>query len=256
MTTRTAVMGMSAVLAIVLSTTPTEGQVNCDTPTVISSNTTLANNFVKTVQEFEACIFVTGSAVLNMGGHTITCNSATGCGPAINVSGTGRVHNGEIVAGTGAWNVGAQCFNFGSSLWTDCEVSNMLIFANTGVAGGRTVDTTVFRDADVCVDSSKRLTSGGFYRQNFCSASNTGFVVTGPTSGSFTVDRNFVRASTGTGVELDDGNLTMEHNIIDAATPIDDTNGDTVILSENICSDLADCPEPTERGFSLSVDFD
>lgn len=258
---------LAAGLSIVGLVVPARGIISCNTQTNISSSTTLTDDFEKTNQTFTPCIAVSGAnTVVNMNGHKIICKSTTGtCGPAFNVSTNGAlVRNGEIVGGLNAsgqpaaWNTGFQCFNFGSGLWTDCEVSNMLVEATGScIAGGKEVDTTVCKGADVCIDSVKTLTNGGFYRENYCSATETGFLVTGPGGGgTFTIERNYVRASTGTGVEVEDGNATLEHNIIDAATPIDDTNGDTVTLTENICSDTADCPEPTERGFTLNVDFD
>jgi hypothetical protein len=249
----------AAALTLVTAGGSAAALVNCNDPTVYSSDQTVADDFVKTEQESTACIIVHGAGtVINMAGHTITCDSPTGlCGPAINCSSTCVVRNGNIVEGSGEWNVGVQCFQFFGGGYQDCEVSNMYIEATgVGVAGGYKVDTSVIKGPDHCVSSSKTLTSGGYYRENYCSATDAGFLVTGPASGAFTLERNFVRAGGGTGVEVQDGNLTLDRNIVEAATPIDDTSGDTIVLDRNICSNLADCPEPTERGFSLTFDFD
>jgi len=218
-------------IAVVVGMTPFSAVavINCDTPHEIYSNTTLNDDYEKTMQTFGACIKINGSnTVVNMNGKSVRCRSTTGlCGPAINIyNHGGTVKNGNIIdgvpsgGGTARWNVGVQCFNDVQG-FTDCEVSNMLIQAGaTGIDGGRKVETTVFKNVNKCVDSGKALSSGGYYRRNFCPANNTGFALTGPASGNFTIERNFIRASTGTGIEIDSGsNVTVVQNIIDAATP-------------------------------------
>lgn len=233
--------------------------INCNTTVVLNNTQTLSENYEKTAQTVDPCIRLEGGTaqVVNLGGVTLTCNSPTGlCGRAIQISTGGTVKNGNVKSGTGVWESGVNCFSDSSGTYIDCDVSNMYIEAfGVGVDGGKKIDQTVVLGADRCIDSKKVLSSGGFYRQNYCATEN-GIRLKGPTSGTFTVERNFIRASTGTGIEVQSGNATLEHNIIDAATPIDDTNGGTVSLSENICSNATDCPDPTQRGFSLTVNFD
>ena len=245
-----------SITALFISVSPGLAIITCNTTQTINSNTTLNDDYVVTTQNFNACISIGGSAVVNMAGHTITCQSNTNlCGPAVNIASTGTIRNGNIVTGTvggnpAPFNVGVQCFSGGA--FTDCSVSNMFIqAASDGMVGGYQVDTTVFEDADTCIDSSKAVSSAGFYRQNFCSANTTGFTTTGPSSGTFTIERNFVRAGTGTGIDVASSNTTVQHNIIDATTPISGSG----TLSENICADLVSCPEPTARGFTFSLDF-
>lgn len=229
---------------------------NCNSTITLHSSQSLNENYEKTTSSSTPCIQMLGgyAQTVNLAGHTITCNSSTGCGtgPAIDV-GVGKAKNGNIVAGSGDWEVGITCVDPHAN---GCTLSNLYIEASeTGIEGGKKISDAVILGAERCIDSIGDQVNTGFYKQIYCSATDEGFRFKGTDSGTFTVERNFIRVPNGTGIEVQDGDATLKQNIVDASTPVDDTNAGTVTFEENICSDASDCPDPIERGFSLSVNF-
>jgi hypothetical protein len=173
-----------AVLACSVAFAGTAAAFNCDTTQIIASNTTLAGNYTTTTTV--PCFNVTGGVTLNMAGYSIICDRAAGCDRAVQIQhGSGKVRNGNIVSGTGSWNVGVMCYNDVGGYYSDCQAENLYIEDATAlaIAGAASVNTTVMVNTPTCIDTVDAITTGGTYVQNYCEASSDAFVIEGPASG-------------------------------------------------------------------------
>lgn len=239
---------------------------SCDTTVVIDETPfTLNADYVKSAGNSDPCLLVTvNNAVLNLNNHKIICRGSSGVcnGNAVRVNASSVVvKNGSIVTdGAVTWNFAINCTSFTFNY--PCTVQDLFIEDATASAirCAQRVETSVIVNSEKCIESYISLPNGGSsarYWQNFCDALGTGIDAIGPASGTpFIIERNFIRNSDvgGAGVLAQSGRFTVEHNVINADEPIDDSSA-TVTKTENICDDTTDCPSPTGEPFSFNLDF-
>jgi hypothetical protein len=221
-------------------------------PGTLSANYTANQDVEKTTAASTPC-FTSGVYVVNMAGHNIVCNIATGCDLAVLGF---KFKNARIVDGTGRWSVGVQNPSGGVLEVTNVTVND----ADYGVFLPAQVlvkiQNCVFKNiayACVATDDGVAISGDGFIQQNFCDSAGDGIsVATGPFVGIRTsFRRNYVRASGGTGIDASGANVNVEQNIIDQGDPFYSTGG---TFGENVCDSDALCPDPGGN-FSLTMDF-
>lgn len=237
----------AGVLLFVLAGPSVATTLDCSGTQFIGGSQTLSTDWQST--STAPCFSLSGGAILNLGGHTITCNRPAGCGSAIVETGLATVKNGFIVSGSGNWNRGADRVNKVQNVTIDgaaaCVYAPLTSVTNNVLSNCGTA----------CILSNGILAGSNLaVSQNFCSSQGTGFSL--DVAGAIErgqVTRNYIRA-TGTGIFREGAPFDVEQNIIaEAATPIDD-NGTPLGLSENLCSDATACPDPGSN-FSMTLNF-
>jgi hypothetical protein len=230
----------------------------CGGGITVTDDFTLGADYYQTSDGNCFNVTVSGKTV-NLANHKIICRKSGYCGGAAvatAVSGV-TVRNGSIVSDTGDWGLGVNCTTIGTAYF--CTAQDLYIENGIfgGILGAGTVENSVIVNSTPCIGSLGTLPSSGRYFQNFCQADDVGFSVSGPSSGSFTIERNLIRtsASGADGILINAGNVTIQRNLIEADDPIDDTNAGTVTLSTNVCSDAGQCPLPTSEPFTFNLDF-
>lgn len=223
---------------------------------------TMQSNYVNE-STTDPCFRLAGLDTLDMDGHTITCDTdgAGDCAVAVQVNGSGaKVKDGTIDGSdVDSFVVGIDSDKYPTVGSWDTHVQNVIVDgAGTAVYGAEKIENSVFKNITVaCVGSPFRWPGGNsaFVKLNYCESSDDGMLITGPvTSGSPNVEKNYIRAAND-GLRVS-GNLDVEKNIIDAATPLTVTTilGYTPALSQNVCDD-SDCEEPDDTPFTLNVNW-
>ncbi len=262
MTTRTsAILAAGTCLLFVLAATPSLALTNCDTTKTVPVSETLSDNYESTTGS-APCIEVTGSGVtLNCGGKEIRCSNSSDCATAIKISASNvTLKNCLIVSNTGDWTTGVGTYD-GFLSFYNADIFNIVVQdADIGVSGGGSVKDSVFSNMGLsCVNAGGFLTAavGMDIQDNYCDSADDGFIVRGRTTGAAAeIDQNYVRA-TNAGIEINDGIVDIEKNIIDAATPLNLVDDTDVTLTSNICDDIDDCPDPDDYpfGINLTINF-
>jgi len=228
---------------------------SCNGTQAISGNYTFGSDYEQTSGSAD-CFSITGTAVIDLNGHTITCAQGGGCtGKAIAVSADNvTIKNGTIA---GPWNYGIFNGVSGATAY-DLTVFNMVITGpSTGLFfPGDSTRKNVFINDTACIATFiVAMPEGGEILENYCDSGGTGIQANGPSSGTTAdIRRNYIRTGD-YGINFHSGIGTIRQNIIVEATdPILIGVGATETVTQNLCDDVL-CDQPDAAPFSLTLDW-
>lgn len=249
-------VSLRAVVALcVMMLAPRAGSAALNCPGTLGANYTASQDIAQTANTSTPCISA-GVYTLNMNGHSILCQSSSGCQTAVQTY-SGTVKNGTIASNGGDWQTG---INVDSATITNMTIQN----ADTGILFGLGVNQPAptvqkcslenITGSCMVTASGKTLWEASVITQTFCTSSGDGISVD---AGTYTltkpaadINNNYISAA-GAGISATGTNVTIEQNIVPTGSPLISSSG---TLTKNICPDAGVCPPPSSN-FSLSVNF-
>lgn len=226
---------------------------DCTSGVSVPGSVTLIGDYTSTSASNTCLTITAANATLDCNGHSLTCNNAAGCGGGIYTEQTGvTIKNCRLLSGTGNWGLAIA----NGTAATTHIFNNYIENPSVGITLGKTIEKNVIKNASgQCISSIIwAYPTASEVSQNYCSSTDDGFIMNGPSSGTaMNVHDNYIRSAD---VGILQGGLTeFTQNIIDAATPFSITNGAGASFADNMCGNATYCNDPSDAPFGLSTTF-
>lgn len=249
--------GALCLISIVASVTSAAAVANC--PGTISGGYSTSDDIEVTTNT--SCITVNANNLtINCNNKRVFCNNSGGCIAGVNVPNgfsSTLVKNCRFTNGTGHWTYGV--LNGATSGNANTTTVQNVLTENTtiSIVNPHNAKFNIFKFTTHCLVSDVP-NRDGTVQQNYCNASDDGFIVKGHSTHPPTITRNYIRTpSTSLAVDVDNQPTIVDYNIFDGGSI--DTQAGITYSAFNICDDLAfglnHCAEPADNTTSSQPDF-